>query len=204
MDRKKAKLEVLLSEINHVIQKEKSNKNLDTKIYSKIAPNSHVYFQVENNMIERDNVIAELKKIWAKHFFSERKNIFFSKPKMSSPNLVMNLPKDYLQIKSTQLKQNTINWNSYLQSHMITEQDYHFIAKFDQGDESHKIELICSLGVDALDLLLSIINRMSKDQTVAYLGVGVKNIAKIKKFAKFCKNYFLFFFCVSWPSPLIS
>ena len=80
---------------------------------------------------------------------------------------------------------------------MITEQDYHFIAKFDQGDESHKIELICSLGVDALDLLLSIINRMSKDQTVAYLGVGVKNIAKIKKFAKFCKNYFLFFFCVS-------
>ena len=46
MDRQKAKLEVLLSEINHVIQKEKSNKNLDTKIYSKIAPNSHVYFQV--------------------------------------------------------------------------------------------------------------------------------------------------------------
>jgi len=59
---------------------------------------------------------------------------------------------------------------------MITEQDYHFIAKFDQGDESHKIDLICSLGVDALDLLLSIINRMSKDQTVAYLLMRLDTI----------------------------
>lgn len=83
---------------------------------------------------------------------------------------LMNLPTNKVQAKTLFLSQSEpIDWNSYLQSHIINENDYAFISKFDSGDDSDKVGIINNLEAAGVEKLLSIISRMSKEQTVAYL-----------------------------------
>lgn len=52
--KRKVQLEILLNEIN--------NTKRENKIYKKTFANSHVYFPVENNLIEKTLVEKQLKK----------------------------------------------------------------------------------------------------------------------------------------------
>jgi len=86
-------------------------------------------------------------------------------------NPVTQVPVDRLMIKSNDLRNAEIKWHSYLQGHMINEAQYSFISDFDmaKSDSLHKVKVIKENGVSGLGQLFSLINSMSKDQTVCYL-----------------------------------
>lgn len=81
----------------------------------------------------------------------------------------MQVPVDRLQIKSESLKICKINWQSYVQGHMISEDDFEFITKFDGADNEDRARILLGMGSRGIDKLMYIISRMAKEQTVAYL-----------------------------------
>ena len=63
--RQQTQLEVLFSEIDLVIKKQRSQNvpHQQTQVYKKAFARSHVYFPVKNNLLEKDLVVKELKQL---------------------------------------------------------------------------------------------------------------------------------------------
>ncbi|XP_050347392.1 V-type proton ATPase subunit H isoform X1 [Nymphalis io] len=78
-----------------------------------------------------------------------------------------------LQIRASEIRQTQINWQSYLQSQMITQRDHDFIVNLDQRGQKD----LPDKNPDACaDVFLNLLTHISKDNTIQYVLVLIDDI----------------------------
>ncbi|XP_035443683.1 V-type proton ATPase subunit H isoform X1 [Spodoptera frugiperda] len=78
-----------------------------------------------------------------------------------------------LQIRASEIRQTQINWQSYLQSQMITQRDHDFIVNLDQRGMK---ELPDRNPETCAEVFLNLLTHISKDHTIQYLLVLMDDI----------------------------
>ncbi|XP_022129725.1 V-type proton ATPase subunit H isoform X1 [Pieris rapae] len=78
-----------------------------------------------------------------------------------------------LQIRASEIRQSQINWQSYLQSQMITQRDHDFIVNLDQRGQK---DLPDKNPETCADVFLNLITHISKDNTIQYVLVLIDDI----------------------------
>jgi len=86
-----------------------------------------------------------------------------------------------LQEKSLQVRAQKINWQSYLQSQMISEEDYSFISRYDVADVDTREKIVQENPLQSAKTFYSLIGHISKDQTIQYLLTLVDDFLQEKK-----------------------
>ncbi|VDP09670.1 unnamed protein product [Soboliphyme baturini] len=83
-----------------------------------------------------------------------------------------------LHMESMQVRANRPNWKSYLQSNMISQDDYNFITAYEitKGDE-HK-SLIDNNKIQCAKTFISLMSNISKDQTVRCVLIMIDDMLK--------------------------
>jgi len=74
-----------------------------------------------------------------------------------------------LQQRANEIRNHSINWQSYLQSQMIGDDDYRFITEFINSDSSKRETLLAEQKTQCAKTFLSLLEHISKDQTVQYI-----------------------------------
>lgn len=84
------------------------------------------------------------------------------------------------EIKNTRIL--IVNWKSYRQSQMISEEDFEFINAFDsEKNEINKQQILDRYGKNAAKALTNLIGQIARDQTVRYLLTMVDDILTMNK-----------------------
>ncbi|XP_014371326.2 V-type proton ATPase subunit H isoform X1 [Papilio machaon] len=78
-----------------------------------------------------------------------------------------------LQIRASEIRQTQINWQSYLQSQMITQRDHDYIVNLDQRGQKN---LPDQNPETCADVFLNLITHISKDNTIQYILVLIDDI----------------------------
>ncbi|XP_060523231.1 V-type proton ATPase subunit H isoform X2 [Cylas formicarius] len=81
-----------------------------------------------------------------------------------------------LQHKATDIRNQKVNWQSYYQSRMISQEDYNFIVAFDVNDSQQREALLKGDSKQAAQTLLNLLGHVSKDQTLQYILVLVDDM----------------------------
>ncbi|XP_066140273.1 V-type proton ATPase subunit H isoform X1 [Euwallacea fornicatus] len=81
-----------------------------------------------------------------------------------------------LQQKATDIRSQKVNWQSYFQSQMISQEDYNFIVAFDVNDSQKKEALLRKDRHQAAQTLLNLIGHVSRDQTLQYILVLIDDM----------------------------
>jgi len=74
-----------------------------------------------------------------------------------------------LQQRAADIRCQKINWQSYLQSQMISQEDFNFISRFDVGDPKARENLIQEKPLQCAKTFYNLLGHISKDQTIQYL-----------------------------------
>jgi V-type H+-transporting ATPase subunit H len=74
-----------------------------------------------------------------------------------------------LQQRAQDVRSQKINWQSYLQSQMISQEDFDFISRFDGTDAKTREAVIKGNPIQLAKTFLNLISQISKDQTIQYL-----------------------------------
>ncbi|XP_075980821.1 V-type proton ATPase subunit VhaSFD isoform X1 [Anticarsia gemmatalis] len=94
-------------------------------------------------------------------------------PSLGDEKIDMIAATSVLQIRASEIRQTQINWQSYLQSQMITQRDHDFIVNLDQRgakDLPDKNPGACA------EVFLNLLTHISKDHTIQYLLVLIDDI----------------------------
>lgn len=81
-----------------------------------------------------------------------------------------------LQQKATDIRSQKVNWQSYFQSQMISQEDYNFIVAFDINDSQKKEALLKRDRHQAAQTLLNLLGHVSRDQTLQYILVLIDDM----------------------------
>uniref|UniRef100_A0A6P7GP68 V-type proton ATPase subunit H n=1 Tax=Diabrotica virgifera virgifera TaxID=50390 RepID=A0A6P7GP68_DIAVI len=81
-----------------------------------------------------------------------------------------------LQQRATDIRNQHVNWQSYFQSQMISQEDYNFIVAFDVTDSAKREALLKSDRNQCAQTLLNLLGHVSKDQTLQYILVLVDDM----------------------------
>ncbi|XP_019876023.1 V-type proton ATPase subunit H isoform X3 [Aethina tumida] len=76
-----------------------------------------------------------------------------------------------LQQRATDIRNQKVNWQSYFQSQMISQEDFNFIVAFDTPDSSQREELLNNNPDQCAQTFLNLLGHVSKDQTLQYILV---------------------------------
>jgi len=74
-----------------------------------------------------------------------------------------------LQQRAGEVRANRINWQSYLQSQMISQDDFTFISRFDGGNQQDREKIITENPMQCAKTFHNLLGHISKDQTIQYL-----------------------------------
>ncbi|XP_064652704.1 V-type proton ATPase subunit H-like isoform X2 [Lineus longissimus] len=74
-----------------------------------------------------------------------------------------------LQQRANDIRQNRINWQSYLQGQMIIQEDFNFITTFDNSTPEIRRKLLKDNANQCAKTFLNLMAHISKDQTVQYI-----------------------------------
>jgi len=74
-----------------------------------------------------------------------------------------------LQQRASEIRGHKINWQSYLQSQMISQEDFDFISRFDNSDPKSREALIQENPLQCAKTFYNLLGHISKDQTIQYL-----------------------------------
>ncbi|CAG9788727.1 unnamed protein product [Diatraea saccharalis] len=94
-------------------------------------------------------------------------------PTLGDEKIDMIAATSVLQIRASEIRQSQINWQSYLQSQMITQRDHDFIVNLDQRgqkDLPDKNPEVCA------EVFLNLLTHISKDHTIQYVLVLIDDI----------------------------
>lgn len=81
-----------------------------------------------------------------------------------------------LQQQATEIRAQRVNWQSYLQSQMITQEDYNFITAFDNADAATREALLREKRSQCAKTFLNLLEHVSKDQTIQYVLVMIDDM----------------------------
>lgn len=73
------------------------------------------------------------------------------------------------QQKAAEVRAQKINWQSYLQSQMMSQEDYNFISRFDAADLATREAIVQENPLQCAKTFYSLLGHISKDQTIQYL-----------------------------------
>jgi len=74
-----------------------------------------------------------------------------------------------LQQRAQEVRNQRINWQSYLQSQMIAKEDFEFISRFDGADANTRAGLIQQDPLQLPKTFMNLLSQISKDSTIQYL-----------------------------------
>lgn len=118
---------------------------------------------------------------------------------MSDVKDLMNLPDEsvdmiaatsVLQQQAADIRSKTINWASYMQSQMISQEDYHCITALDKS----KAAYLQSNPAQAVKTLLNLLSHVSKDSTIQYILVMIDDLlqedrSRVDFFHEYCSKH---------------
>ncbi|XP_054267523.1 V-type proton ATPase subunit H isoform X2 [Macrosteles quadrilineatus] len=81
-----------------------------------------------------------------------------------------------LQQQATEIRGQRVNWQSYLQSQMITQEDFSFITAFDNADAAGREALLKEKRTQCAKTFLNLLEHVSKDQTIQYVLVMIDDM----------------------------
>ncbi|XP_040028270.1 V-type proton ATPase subunit H isoform X2 [Gasterosteus aculeatus] len=79
------------------------------------------------------------------------------------------VPTNIIAAKAAEVRANQVNWQSYLQSQMISAEDCEFIKKFEVANSEEKQVILTNEGHQCAKTFLSLMAHISKEQTVQYI-----------------------------------
>lgn len=95
-----------------------------------------------------------------------------------------------LQQQAADIRSKTINWASYMQSQMISQEDYHCITALDKS----KAGYLQSNPSQAVKTLLNLLSHVSKDSTIQYILVMIDDLlqedrSRVDFFHEYCSKH---------------
>ncbi|XP_966693.3 V-type proton ATPase subunit H isoform X1 [Tribolium castaneum] len=81
-----------------------------------------------------------------------------------------------LQQRATDIRAQKVNWQSYFQSQMISQDDHQFIAAFDVSDSAKREKLLQTDRLQCAQTFLNLLGHVSKDQTLQYILVLIDDM----------------------------
>ncbi|KAI1305224.1 V-type proton ATPase subunit H [Halotydeus destructor] len=81
-----------------------------------------------------------------------------------------------LHSRSNEIRTQRVNWQSYLQSQMITQEDYTFIVSFDQANAEEREKQLTTGRMQCSKTVLNLLGHISKDQTIQYILILVDDM----------------------------
>ncbi|XP_008217756.1 V-type proton ATPase subunit H isoform X2 [Nasonia vitripennis] len=100
---------------------------------------------------------------------ADRTNIKDMIPALPDENIDMLAATSILQQQAADIRNQRINWQSYLQSQMISKEDYDFIVAFDTSDSAAREAKLKENPGQAAKTFLNLLGHVSKDQTIQYI-----------------------------------
>uniref|UniRef100_A0A3Q0R632 V-type proton ATPase subunit H n=1 Tax=Amphilophus citrinellus TaxID=61819 RepID=A0A3Q0R632_AMPCI len=79
------------------------------------------------------------------------------------------VPTNIIAAKAAEVRANQVNWQSYLQSQMISTEDCEFIKKFEVATSDQKQVILTNEGHQCAKTFLNLMAHISKEQTVQYI-----------------------------------
>ncbi|XP_034469340.1 V-type proton ATPase subunit H isoform X2 [Hippoglossus hippoglossus] len=79
------------------------------------------------------------------------------------------VPTNIIAAKAAEVRANLVNWQSYLQSQMISAEDCEFIKKFEVAHSEEKQVILTNEGHQCAKTFLNLMAHISKEQTVQYI-----------------------------------
>ncbi|XP_032387710.1 V-type proton ATPase subunit H [Etheostoma spectabile] len=79
------------------------------------------------------------------------------------------VPTNIIAAKAAEVRANLVNWQSYLQSQMISVEDCEFIKKFEVANSEEKQVILTNEGHQCAKTFLNLMAHISKEQTVQYI-----------------------------------
>lgn len=74
-----------------------------------------------------------------------------------------------LQQRANDVRNQRVNWQSYLQSQMINQEDYNFIVAFDSSSSDRKEAILKEYRFQCAKTFMNLLGHISKDQTIQYI-----------------------------------
>ncbi|XP_014206722.1 V-type proton ATPase subunit H isoform X1 [Copidosoma floridanum] len=107
---------------------------------------------------------------------ADRTKIMEIIPALPDENIEMLAATSMLQQQAADIRSQKINWQAYLQSHMISKEDYDFIVAFDTSDVNAREAKLKENPGQAAKTFLSLLGHVSKDQTIKYILTMIDDI----------------------------
>lgn len=96
---------------------------------------------------------------------------------MIPPKIDMLAATSVLQQQATEIRTQRVNWQSYLQSQMISQEDYNFIILFDNNaDLQSRENLLKESRAQCAKTFLNLLGHVSKDQTIQYILIMIDDM----------------------------
>lgn len=105
---------------------------------------------------------------------------------------VSQLP-DEIWVQANEIKSNRVSWQSYLQSQMISQEDFNFITSFERLQGEPRNKFIQENREQCAKTFLSLIEHISKDQTIQYILMLIDDMLnedhpRVEIFRDYCKK----------------
>lgn len=84
-----------------------------------------------------------------------------------------------LQQQATDIRNQKIGWQSYLQSQMISKEDFEFIQAFDVPDSSQRENLLKTHRIQCAKTFLNLLGHVSKDSTLQYILTMIDDMLQV-------------------------
>jgi len=93
----------------------------------------------------------------------------------------LNMATSPLQQKANEVRANRVNWQSYLQSQMFTQEEYTIITKLDVAPGTRSVQLLNEKPDQCAKTFLTLMANISKEQTVQYIVTMIDDILQEDK-----------------------
>jgi len=106
-------------------------------------------------------------------------------------NVVLGECTGLLQAQAAEIMSKKVNWQSYLQSQMISQEDYNFIVAYDKvlGEPAKRKALIAEQEHQCAKTFLNLLGHICKDQTIQYLLVLIEDMLSDKENGRVFREY---------------
>ncbi|XP_064597515.1 V-type proton ATPase subunit H-like [Liolophura sinensis] len=98
-----------------------------------------------------------------------------------------------LQQRANDVRANRVNWQSYLQGQMISQEDYSFISRFDQANAETRAKILQDHSMQFVKTFLNLMGHIAKDQTVQYILTMLDDVlqedkSRVEKFKEYARK----------------
>lgn len=86
-----------------------------------------------------------------------------------------------LQQQAADVRNQKVQWQSYLQSQMISQEDYSFIVAFDVRNSQARETVLHSQRLQCAKTFLNLLGHVSKDQTLQYILTMIDDMLQVSR-----------------------